>query len=68
MAQKYNKKKNLINIMLKSHFAKLLQKLKNSKNKQGKDEHETKKITNIIKRRHRSQSPLKLDNILIKLN
>ncbi len=54
--------------MLKSHFAKLLQKLKNSKNKQGKDEDETKHITNIIKRRHRSQSPLKLDNILIKLN
>ena len=30
--------------MLKSHFAKLLQKLKNSKNKQGKDEHETKSV------------------------
>ena len=52
--------------MIKSHFAKLLQKLKNSKNKQGKQEKETKEITNIIKRRNSAQSPLTLDNILIK--
>lgn len=52
--------------MIKNHFAKILQKLKNSKNKQGKQEKETKEITKIIKRRHRSQSPLTLDNILIK--
>ena len=54
--------------MIKSHIAKLLQNLKDSKNKQEKYEKDTKKITNIIERRHRSQSPLKLDNVLIKLN
>jgi len=68
LEEKYNKKKSLINIMIKSHIAKLLQNLKDSKNKQEKYEKDTKKITNIIERRHRSQSPLKLDNVLIKLN
>tara|TARA_Y100000287_G_C13952491_1_gene224808 strand:- start:141 stop:344 length:204 start_codon:yes stop_codon:yes gene_type:complete len=67
LAEKYNKKYILINIMLKAHIAKLIKKMKDANNKKYSKKEEE-KIKKAINRRHRSQSPLHLDNILIKIN
>jgi len=53
--------------MLKSHIAKLIKKMKDANNKKYTKKEEE-KIKKAINRRHRSQSPLHLDNILIKIN
>ncbi len=54
--------------MIKSHLCKMLNKFKTNRYKQEQSEKKDKLLTKIIERRHRSQSPLKLDNVLIKLN
>ena len=51
--------------MLKGHISKLIKKMKEANNKKHSKKE---KIKNAINTRHRSQSPLHLDNILIKIN
>tara|TARA_B100000519_G_scaffold167922_1_gene152439 strand:+ start:1961 stop:2161 length:201 start_codon:yes stop_codon:yes gene_type:complete len=64
--EKYNKKYMLINIMLKCHISKIWKNLKELNNKK-KTETEKEKIKKVIANRHRSQSPLLLDDIFIKI-
>lgn len=51
--------------MLKGHLSKLWKKLKDSNNKKN-TKTEKEKIKKVIANRHRSQSPLLLDDIFIK--